>query len=217
MAIVKKGKRLKSDAKINAYNIINGLYSYFINNDYRLNNVYMFEWETDFYCQTKSGYNIEVEIKISKSDYRADFKKDKHILFEKNIINKDSEHMKIPNKFYYCMPDGMISPNDVPLYAGLLYYKNGHIYTEKPAPLLHKFKRRFDRKIKDKSYWNYLEYRQLVITQQRTIQGFNEKKEIAYYKDQYDYYYKESKRLYIENQKLENDLFELKEKLKLPV
>lgn len=55
----------------------------FVHYDYRLNNSHIFgyDWESDFICKSSSGYWVEVEVKISRSDFLRDFKKPKHKLF----------------------------------------------------------------------------------------------------------------------------------------
>jgi hypothetical protein len=52
---------------------------------YILENSYVYEWESDFFSITSSGYAQEIEVKISLSDFKADFNKiNKHkILFLK--------------------------------------------------------------------------------------------------------------------------------------
>lgn len=60
----------------------------FCNHKYRLLNSYVFAWECDFYSMTKSGYSYEVEVKISRGDFFADFKKDKHVLFQNAFIKQ---------------------------------------------------------------------------------------------------------------------------------
>ena len=57
--------------------ILKSLWHLFGNYEYRLLNSYIFrhDWESDFFAISKSGYAIEVEVKISKSDFKADFKK----------------------------------------------------------------------------------------------------------------------------------------------
>lgn len=56
----------------------------FDNHKYDLFNSYIFNgWECDFFSVTDSGYCYETEIKISRSDFFADFKKDKHNLFKR--------------------------------------------------------------------------------------------------------------------------------------
>jgi hypothetical protein len=46
-----------------------------LSHDYMLDNTYFFRWESDFFAVSKSGLIHEVEIKVSRSDYLADFKK----------------------------------------------------------------------------------------------------------------------------------------------
>ena len=69
---------------------------------YVMENLYVFEWESDFLLKTKSGYWYEAEIKISLSDFKADFeKKEKHqlpmlklVLKEKYVkLMKEWEHV----------------------------------------------------------------------------------------------------------------------------
>ena len=57
----------------------------FHNHKYDLQNSYIFQhgWECDFFSMTKTGYCYEVEIKLSRGDFFADFKKEKHFLFKK--------------------------------------------------------------------------------------------------------------------------------------
>jgi hypothetical protein len=43
---------------------------------YILENSYIYDWESDFFSRTASGYAVEIEIKISLSDFKADFKKE---------------------------------------------------------------------------------------------------------------------------------------------
>ena len=116
---------------------------------YVLENLYVFSWESDKFIKTRSNLVYEFEIKISKSDYKADFKKeDKHVILEgkkefvpsyDKILNVwkplHAEHYKTsnykkPNYFYYAVPEGMIDVSEVPEYAGLIYVlpepKDGH-------------------------------------------------------------------------------------------
>ena len=54
---------------------------------YHLNGLYTFSytWESDFLALTKSGYLYEGEVKISKSDFKADFKKkEKHNILQES-------------------------------------------------------------------------------------------------------------------------------------
>lgn len=65
----------------------------FYNHKYELFNSYVFNWECDFFSMTDSSYCYEVEIKISRGDFFADFKKDKHDLF-KRIYSKQKYYWK---------------------------------------------------------------------------------------------------------------------------
>lgn len=80
--------------------------------------------ECDVYAITKAGYGVEVEIKTSKSDFNADCKKaEKHKTFARAIKNDGFSDpiAGVPRRFYFAVPDGLITVSDVPSYAGLLY------------------------------------------------------------------------------------------------
>lgn len=95
-------------------------------------NFYHGIYEMDVFKLMHSGYVVEYEIKISKSDFKADFKKgNKHSLME------DKKCMC--NRFYFVVPEGLININEVPKYAGLIYFtKNEFFHIIKTAPLIHK-------------------------------------------------------------------------------
>ena len=172
--------------------------SLFQNYEYKLFNTFMFAWESDFFAISKSGYSVEVEVKISRGDFRKDFtnKLNKHLLlknhktpviiesrypFEPYIHYKDRENglvydpdtwdyrdgdhsylffcspaERLPNKFYYAVPENLVTIDEIPKYAGLIYIKTTitrhwdslhETYTDKPdytyyvakhAPFLHK-------------------------------------------------------------------------------
>ena len=59
------------------------------------------KFNADFWCYRKNEL-IEVEIKTSKSDLNADFKKKKHILY------KTGRHYWIPNRFYFAVPEELV-------------------------------------------------------------------------------------------------------------
>lgn len=97
-----------------------------------LSNIYQFEWESDVFCLSKSGIISEFEIKVSRSDYIADFNKtDKHYKLDKRTG-------KIPNHFCYVVPKDLISEDEVPEYAGLIYYMGNQWFKViKKSPKLH--------------------------------------------------------------------------------
>lgn len=70
--------------------------------------------EADVISICSKDFLTEIEIKRSRSDFLADFKKPKHKLF--NAGSKLG-----PNYFVFLCPDGLIKPEEVPKYAGLVY------------------------------------------------------------------------------------------------
>lgn len=133
------------------------------NHEYILQNAYIFNWESDIFALSKSKYAVEIEVKVSKSDFLADFKKiEKHLLlknrskkwimcdkrvyegaqwFYKYCTFKYKEVKKcIPNRFYYAAPVGILKLSDIPDYAGFIeVYNDGRQFEIiKKAPLLHK-------------------------------------------------------------------------------
>lgn len=105
-------------------------------------NVSFFSHESDVLSINKSGYLTEFEIKISRSDFKADFKKRKWL---KHNFNNEN---RIANRFYYVCPKGMILENEVPDFAGLIYYLDDVLIYVKTAPLLHKTKHDKDKVLK---------------------------------------------------------------------
>jgi hypothetical protein len=185
----------------------------FHNHKYELYNSYIFkhDWECDFFSVTDSGYCYEVEVKVSRSDYKADFKKYKHQIFENIKKNNlwvargqeysqhygyspeyrketpygshmtqdalfapacrmkvmQSEKIVCPNKFFFAVPEGLIAKEDVPVYAGLIYVREGHSEASvvKDAPFLHKRKLDLSKTLLDKFYWEAKNCR--IANQQR--------------------------------------------------
>ena len=128
---------------------------------YQINGLYVFSWESDYLCITKSGLFHEIEIKISREDFFNDFKnkKDKH-----NILN-EAKNDKTPNFFYYCVPENLISIEEVPEYAGLIYVINEHrINVVKKAPQINKNKPNLDLfSLTDKFYYNMVKWRENAL------------------------------------------------------
>jgi hypothetical protein len=118
------------------YSIQKKLFTRFSTHKYRFINIYFFKYnsECDFLSFTQSGYTQEIEIKISRADFKADFKKPKHEMMK---IKSD----KYANRFYYAVPENLITVDEVPKYAGLIYINKNTVLTiVKKAPLLHKRK-----------------------------------------------------------------------------
>ncbi len=129
---------------------------------YRLNNIFIYgeDWESDYFCIDDEGYAYEFEIKISRADFKHDFKKYKHFLFKK----PDKRGLLMPNRFYYVVPDGMVVAEDIPKYAGLIYVVGKHLKFIRRAPLIHTYKRDYRKRIASKVYERYaLQRRQLAV------------------------------------------------------
>ncbi len=108
--------------------------------------------ECDVISISKSNYIYEHEVKISRSDFKADFKKGKHKLMTERksiierLIKENNEMVKdtwyfTPNYFYFVVPKNLISIEEIPEYAGLMYILDDFNFEIiKKAPLIHKEK-----------------------------------------------------------------------------
>lgn len=97
--------------------------------------------ECDVISISKSDFIYEYEVKISKSDFKADFKKNKHKhMIARKKVNESKNYYYIPNYFYFVVPEDLIHLDDIPEYAGLIYIKDDQFIQIKKAPLLHKTK-----------------------------------------------------------------------------
>lgn len=165
--------------------IIKALYKHFANYDYRLSNVFIYSWESDFFCISTSGYAVEVEVKISKSDFKADFKKrDKHYVLK----NGERQHqLNItawrPNRFFYACPDELINIDEVPDYAGLLYFSKDRYEYEaikevKTSKFIHKEKHDLSKRLLDKYYYKCLDQQHDIRLLKEWMKEIN--KELGY-------------------------------------
>lgn len=200
------------------YKIQTELRNKFDGHKYHLFNSYIYKWECDYFSISNSGYAYEVEVKLTKSDFKADFRKtDKHkkldsrgklttfkghdqsIYIKKSyavelgleisrwdkdksndqkisVINCTSINIKearIPNRFYYACPFGLIDPKDIPDYAGLLYVNDlGIIEEVKNAPLLHKVKHDLTKVLLQKFYYKSLDLERDIIMMKQKERAF---------------------------------------------
>jgi hypothetical protein len=104
--------------------------------------------ECDIISVTKDNYTYEYEIKVSLSDFKADFKKvNKHkwLASGKGVIihqgkRKGQISHLICNHFYYVCPACLIDEALIPDYAGLIWiHYDGRIDYRKLAPRLHTY------------------------------------------------------------------------------
>lgn len=120
---------------------------------YVCSNIKIHGWEMDVLAITEAGIVNEFEVKVSRADFFADFKKETKHQFFQGMATGDLSYLKatIPNKFYYAVPKNLVSVNEVPDYAGLIYFTKyklkdfpGKEFIEfeyaKKAPYIHKNK-----------------------------------------------------------------------------
>lgn len=149
-------------------------------------NLYVFDWESDMLVKTRSGYWYEVECKISLADFKNDFthKRQKHELLKTG----DEKHRR-PNYFYYCVP-WYLSEKVLPLlpdYAGLIVLiENGRLNEVNRAPCLHKQKYTNEElKLCDKFYYAYRNWKLAMERHQSSVDIKRLKDEIAFLKAEY--------------------------------
>ncbi len=126
-------------------------------------------FECDMWSVTKAGYSQEFEIKLSRSDFKADAKKgpDKYTLTRHgskhpDVLKRDgldlrTKHVRLgeadntgPSHFYFVTPTGLVALDEVPTWAGLIEMREvtgwgkypAHLapVVIKPAPKLHRAK-----------------------------------------------------------------------------
>lgn len=134
--------------------------------------MFIYSWESDVWILTKSELAYEFEIKISRSDFFNDFKHKtrKHSFL--GAVNK--EYLNgIPNYFYYVVPKGLITKEEVPEYAGLCYVDGEILYTIKKAPKLTPKKTSAeDLNLTDKFYYNYRHWRNKSVDNQILLEEY---------------------------------------------
>ena len=140
---------------------------------YVLQNLYVFGWESDILFLSKTGFWTEIEIKVSRADFKADLKNK----VEKHRLLSDKNNILKPNQFFYAVPDGLIEPDEIPEYAGLLTVSESFfgIHTEKPAPWLHRHKidpNRLD--LADKFYFNMVNAKRESLIAKRTAENLTD-------------------------------------------
>jgi hypothetical protein len=111
--------------------------------------------DADVFGINNNGYVYEYEVKVSRSDFKAEFrhKEYKHNnlknrdcikVYDKWIKGKRTDDkyslIHIPNRYYFACSEGLIKLDEIPEYAGLIYIKDGEITEIKNAPLLHRNK-----------------------------------------------------------------------------
>lgn len=155
------------------------------NPKYIVENLYVFDWESDMLIKTRSGYWYEVECKISLADFKNDFT---HKWQKHELLKTGGEHRR-PNYFYYCVPwylSGKVLPL-LPDYAGLIVLtEDGKLKEVKRVYCLHQHKYTNEElKLCDKFYYAYRNWKLAMERHQSSVDIKRLKDEIAFLKAEY--------------------------------
>ena len=153
---------------MNEHDVAQRIFYKWLKSDVSAHNIKLFDFESDVLALKPSGYLIEYEIKLSVSDFRADFKKKKKI--DRRLIKSPMQTRhefllsgKGANRFYYVLPDEVYQKvkDELPKWAGLITFRQyqnddrisiGH---QRNAEILHKntFGEKIKIKILTAMYW----------------------------------------------------------------
>lgn len=125
-------------SRMNERSMQNRLYADLISRKHRfiVPSTTVLGWESDLVSVTGAGFICEYEIKISRSDFKADLKKSRHRRLSQDATRP---YYRGPAYFYYAVPRDMVRIDEVPDYAGLIFvYPMMQII--KKAPRLNKNK-----------------------------------------------------------------------------
>lgn len=129
-----------SDIPINLHEVTYALSIHFKHHEIMAYNTYALQarLEADFLSVTKSGYVHEVEMKVSKNDFKADFKKVSGNSLKHDLIKSG----KLANYFWFCTPLNLLDLNDIPDYCGLIEFYIGkqnkiQLLVRRNAPKIH--------------------------------------------------------------------------------
>ena len=148
-------RHTKGLPKLTVNEIQRCLYSLYIEKGYKYfsqNSFGLGKYEVDYIAvHPENMFTVEFEIKRSKSDFRADFKKgDKHILLKKGLWPV--------NQFYFVCQRGILDKNQIPSHLGLITIEKIPYYKEIN-------KRGIKRKIKKYKYDVAIEKKAKVLHQ----------------------------------------------------
>lgn len=89
--------------------------------------------ECDMWAVSKAGYSFEFEIKVSKADFKKDAKKvenPRSFHWGRDQKNVKTKHQRIsesdikgPNRFYYVLPEDVVTDEEVPEWAGIYRWR----------------------------------------------------------------------------------------------
>ena len=118
------------------------------------------DWEADILVINQEGFSHEIEIKLSKSDFKNDFKK---FYQNQNSGEKFLKHDKIGcgdyvcNHFSFLLPMGMIALEEIPEHCGVIeFYHNEDTWKTEF------YIRRLAQKIHEDLYWNLVDQKDFL-------------------------------------------------------
>lgn len=127
MSLTKDLQQAISKAEIHKGNIVAENFNYF------------FAGELDVISVNGNGYVHEFEIKISRSDFKADAKKRKWDFYDNPEAGYNCKFT--PNYFTYVCPAGVILPTELKPYMGLIqYHEDGSLEIIRKPKIIHKYK-----------------------------------------------------------------------------
>lgn len=114
--------------------------------DFIAPNVQMTHNEMDLIAIRKSGFVDEIEIKLSRADFRADFNKTCQYRWKKH--DTMSKGKCLANYFYFYVPASIEASiiNLMPDHAGLMVFEHGFATERIRAPRLHRERKLTDRR-----------------------------------------------------------------------
>lgn len=140
----------------------------FADHKYQLKNVYIYgpKWESDWFSITPRDIAMEIEIKVVRSDYHMDFKKE---IRHQTLQNAPKNRRVCPNMFYFCTPAGLLMQEEIPFYAGLMEVSADQCTIVKKAPVLHTDKSCMKDILAEKFYYRTLNLERQIIKMQQEI------------------------------------------------
>ena len=139
---------------------------------------YFFRGELDVISVAKSGYVSELEVKVSRADFRADIKKSKWQYINWCLESKSEISSRyLPNYFTYVCPiingKAIITESDLKPYMGLIYFQDGELITIRKPKLIHKYKpdiiKLLSKMITVNNWHHYYGAQKLTILNRETI------------------------------------------------
>lgn len=110
---------------------------------FQMPNAFIYDHECDYWAMDKDGIAREYEVKISRADYFKDAEKEKHT------------KLNGANYFYYVVPGGLISANEVDKKYGLIEIYDGRLKLTKKPQRLHDQPFTDWKKLATKLFWRF--------------------------------------------------------------